>query len=181
MPAGQPKGHPTVPSHAPPAQVPAAADLYAARVTYRRKVQVIESDGRYPLEAFEFLQDGLEHAVRRVHGAAALDGTVRAPVPGPQGRPQDDPRHVGGSELCLGLRELALDRWGKLGRTVLQSWGIFSTRDFGEMVFVLVDHGFLQKSDRDRIADFDDIFPLTDLEQDFQIDVRPLDVGGGAA
>ena len=107
-------------------------------------VQVIEADGRYPLDAFRFLQEGLEHTVRRVHGEAALD----QPVPAEAGPAKTDPRHVSGADLCRGLRELAVARWGRLGGVVLNAWHVYATRDFGEMVFILVDGGFSSENRR---------------------------------
>lgn len=74
-------------------------------------------------------------------------------------------RHVTGKQLCLALRDLALQRWGMLARTVLESWGVRSTRDFGRIVFAFIEHGLMQKQpsdcleDFDRVYDFDDAFP----------------------
>jgi uncharacterized repeat protein (TIGR04138 family) len=73
-------------------------------------------------------------------------------------------RHVSGEELCRGLCDLALERWGLLAPLVLGHWGIRSTRDFGEMVFALVSNGLLRKQPEDTIADFDDVY---DFEQVF--------------
>lgn len=67
-------------------------------------------------------------------------------------------RHVGGEELCWGLRDLATEQWGFMANAVLSYWGIRSTRDFGLMVFALVDNGLLQKQPKDRVEDFDDIY-----------------------
>jgi uncharacterized repeat protein (TIGR04138 family) len=41
---------------------------------------------------------------------------------------------------------------------VLRRWNIHSTTDFGRIVFALVDNGFLQKTEQDRIEDFRDVF-----------------------
>lgn len=67
-------------------------------------------------------------------------------------------RHVGGTDLCWGLREVALQRWGYLAPTVLRRWGITSTRDFGRMVFTLVENNLLQKQMDDCIEDFDGVY-----------------------
>ena len=77
-----------------------------------RSLQEIAAEvGVYPLEALQFVEQGLAYAVKRVHG----DPTSTAP---------EQNRHVSGQELCEGLRELALLQWGLLARTVLQRWGI---------------------------------------------------------
>jgi uncharacterized repeat protein (TIGR04138 family) len=69
-----------------------------------------------------------------------------------------EPRHISGSELAEGCRDLAIDRWGLMARTVLEFWGIRSTRDLGEIVFALVDCGVLVKRDDDAIHDFDAVY-----------------------
>jgi uncharacterized repeat protein (TIGR04138 family) len=69
-----------------------------------------------------------------------------------------EPRHITGQELAEGCRDLALERWGLMARTVLEFWGVRSTRDLGEIVFALVDCGVLVKRDDDCITDFDDLF-----------------------
>lgn len=78
-----------------------------------------------------------------------------------------EPRHINGRELAEGMRELALDRFGPMARTVLEYWGIRSTRDLGDMVFALVECGVLIKQDGDSPEDFDDVF---DFEEAFERD-----------
>ncbi len=68
------------------------------------------------------------------------------------------PRQITGSELSDGLREYALQQFGPLTMTVLHRWGVHTTRDFGEMVFVLLEARLLGKTDEDRIEDFDDLY-----------------------
>lgn len=116
--------------------------------------QLILADGRYPLDAFEFLHEGLERAVQAHHGAE----------PSAPGR-----RHVSGAQLCEALRDHAIGRWGPLARTVLEHWNIDSTHDFGEMVYLLVDNGFMQKTDEDSLEDFDAVY---DFEQAFRVRVQ---------
>jgi uncharacterized repeat protein (TIGR04138 family) len=68
------------------------------------------------------------------------------------------PRHISGQELAEGVRDLALERFGPMARTVLEHWGIESTRDVGSIVFALVECGVLIKQDEDTPADFEDLF-----------------------
>ncbi|MFQ5890652.1 MAG: Minf_1886 family protein [Gemmatimonadota bacterium] len=68
------------------------------------------------------------------------------------------PRHISGAELAGAVRDLALERFGPLARTVLEYWGIHSTSDLGEIVFQLVDHGILIKQATDRREDFEGLF-----------------------
>ena len=111
--------------------------------------EVVAQDGRYPLDAVQFVREGLNYAVSQVYGnnESQLGGR----------------RHISGSQLCEGLRELALKRWGMLSRMVLKRWGIERTRDFGEIVFMLVESGWMQKEPSDNIEDFDEVFELADV------------------
>lgn len=102
----------------------------------------IGADGRYPLAAYEFLHGALELAARTVHGEHV----------------GDSPRHVTGRELSHAARRLALQRWGRLAQTVLARWNIYTTRDLGEMVYVLIDLGVLARQESDRIEDFDNVY-----------------------
>ncbi len=69
-------------------------------------------------------------------------------------------RHVSGRELVEGLCDLAVERFGYLAPTVLKHWGVTSTEDFGEIVFILVEHGLLGRSPEDSKADFQKLFDL---------------------
>jgi uncharacterized repeat protein (TIGR04138 family) len=72
------------------------------------------------------------------------------------------PRHISGRELAEGVRDLALDRFGPLARTVLEHWGIRTTENVGDVVFALVESGVLIKQDEDGPEDFRDVFDFDD-------------------
>ena len=78
-----------------------------------------------------------------------------------------EPRHISGTELAHGVRDLALSKYGPMARTVLGHWGIHSTDDLGEMVFAMVDCGVLIKREEDRMEDFQGLF---DFEEVFERD-----------
>lgn len=105
--------------------------------------QVIVDDGRYAPEAFAFLHEGLNRAVQEVYRGQA----------GPEGQ-----HHVSGQELCRALRDLAIERWGLMAKTVLAKWGIRRTIDFGNMVYLLIEHDYMRKTDEDSIEDFRDVY-----------------------
>jgi uncharacterized repeat protein (TIGR04138 family) len=109
--------------------------------------RVVRDDGRRPTEAYEFLLAGLEFARRGVYGDAA----------------RQPPQHVTGEQLCHALRELAQQRWGPLAQEVLAHWNVRGTRDFGEMVFLLVEAGLLSRQDSDRLEDFEHIYDFREL------------------
>lgn len=79
----------------------------------------------------------------------------------------DARRHIGASELADSFRELALERFGLMSRMVLERWGIRSTSDIGEIVFTLVDLGFLVKQPNDTKDEF---VRLYDFEAAFERD-----------
>ena len=105
--------------------------------------EVVRQDGRYPLPAFVFLNECLVRAAKDVHGEQS-----------------DPPRpmHVTGQQLCRGIRDEAVDRWGMLAGTVLAKWNIHSTIDFGNMVYLLIDNDLMHRAEQDSLEDFRDVF-----------------------
>jgi uncharacterized repeat protein (TIGR04138 family) len=71
-------------------------------------------------------------------------------------------RHVTGAELLGGLRVYALDQFGPMAKSILNSWGIKTSRDFGAIVFNLIDHKVFSKTESDRIEDFEGVFDFDD-------------------
>jgi uncharacterized repeat protein (TIGR04138 family) len=71
-------------------------------------------------------------------------------------------RHISGRELAEGCRDLAIERFGLMARSVLEFWGIRSTRDLGEIVFALVECGVLVKQDGDCVDEFCDVFSFSE-------------------
>jgi len=97
---------------------------------------VVREKGRYDVEAYRFIFEALDHLLSKL----------------------EKRRHVTGAELSHAIRELALERFGFMARTVLNEWGVRETSDFGEIVFHLVQEGFMSKTEGDRKSDFDGIF-----------------------
>jgi uncharacterized repeat protein (TIGR04138 family) len=53
---------------------------------------------------------------------------------------------------------------------VLNSWGLFTTGDFGEIVYNMIRAGLMRKSRTDRREDFDDQFDFAEVfERRFRI------------
>ncbi len=75
----------------------------------------------------------------------------------------EEPRHISGEELALGVRDLALEEFGPLARTVLGHWGIHATEDLGEIVFTLVECGLLVKREEDRREDFENLYDFEEV------------------
>lgn len=96
-------------------------------------------DARYSPEAFRFLFESLEVAIR-------LAGREQAE--GPE-------RHVTGGEVLDGMVAHARDLFGPLAAAVWRTWGIEKPIDWGHIVFLLVEAGLLNRQDSDRVEDFD--------------------------
>ena len=109
-----------------------------------------EHAGPYPPQAFIFVQEGLRHTCDRIH---AIEGDG----------PIDGPRHVTGQELCIGLRDYAHQQYGLLALTVLNSWNIRRTEDFGKIVFAMIEAGLLRKTEQDSIADFQNVYDFMEV------------------
>jgi uncharacterized repeat protein (TIGR04138 family) len=67
-------------------------------------------------------------------------------------------RHVTGQQLCMGLRDFAIDQYGLLAAVVLRHWGVRRTEDFGAIVFHMVELELLRTSPQDSEDDFRAIF-----------------------
>ena len=118
-------------------------------------LRLLREDRRYCAEAYVFVWEalnfaqqemglGTEHVSEPAESAAEEEETR-----GPQ-------RHVTGQELCEAIRHYALRQFGFMAKTVLNSWGIRATGDFGEIVFNLIRIGRMRKTKDDRREDFDD-------------------------
>lgn len=110
--------------------------------------EIAREDGRYGPAAFKFVYDGLGYTIRNV---------------------ASEPRHVSGQMLCEGLRQIAIEKYGRLALLVLNSWGIKVTRDFGEIVYTLIDHEWMSAQPTDSIDDFNAVYDLrAALKDQFQ-------------
>lgn len=98
--------------------------------------EVCDKDPRYKPDAYEFLMLALNFTQKKLKR---------------QG-------HVSGRELVEGMRDFAIEQYGALAKTVLGHWGITKTRDFGNMVFNLIDRKMLGKTETDSIEDFSDVY-----------------------
>jgi uncharacterized repeat protein (TIGR04138 family) len=143
--------------------------------------ELLAHDKRYKREAYGFVFDGLRyaHEVMGLGTAAPSEepsGAAHARAGGQaaEGEPeaQDPPRHLTGRELCEAIRRYALDQFGFMAKTVLNTWGVYTTGDFGNIVFNLIEIGEMSKTKDDRREDFDDVFDFdADLQQEFRIEI----------
>lgn len=106
---------------------------------------ILKADNRYAKESYVFLRLALSYTIK----------ALNKPDQGPA-------RHISGRELLDGIRQYALREYGPITRTVLATWGITRTEDFGEIVFNLVGHGVLGKTDQDKKEDFANVYSFDD-------------------
>ncbi|HSM03732.1 MAG TPA: Minf_1886 family protein [Longimicrobiales bacterium] len=106
--------------------------------------QLQERDPRYDARAYLLVLSALNHV---------MEGLAER-------------RHISGRELALGLRDVAIDRFGLMARPVLSHWGMHDTEDVGRIVFALVECGVLVKQTGDRIEDFQDVFDFREVFED---------------
>ena len=117
--------------------------------------EICQNDPRYALESYTFIREGLDYTLK--HLRRNTGGTVGNSNSGTSLR-----GHVSGQELLGGIRDYALREFGPMSKTVLNEWGIKKCEDFGDIVFNLVKHGVLGKTDSDSLSDFKHGFSFHD-------------------
>jgi uncharacterized repeat protein (TIGR04138 family) len=98
---------------------------------------IVERDPRYHRDAYLFMREALDYTQKTI-------GTPK----------RNEARHVTGGELLEGIRKYALEQFGPMTPTVLDEWGVRCCEDFGELVFLMVEHNLLAKTERDSRDDF---------------------------
>jgi len=122
--------------------------------------RLLDSDRRYPLEAYQFIRDALAFAQEELQMGQDAPGDTS------EGNAE---RHLTGQELCEAIRLFALDQYGYMARVVLARWGMTTTADFGNVVYNLIGIGWMKKSRRDRQEHFHDVY---DFHQAFVTDYQ---------
>jgi len=118
-------------------------------------------DGRFAPDAFVFLFESLDTAIR-VAG--------REDAKGPS-------RHVTGRELLEGMRVHASEIFGPMAAHVWQSWGIHETINWGHVVFLLVEEGLLNSQPTDTIDDFKEGFDFNEAFVENYVPELPVELG----
>lgn len=102
---------------------------------------IYDKDIRYKEDAYLFVMEALSHTQKKLKRS----------------------KHVTGSELLEGIRELLLNKFGPMTLSVLRHWGIRSTEDFGHIVFNLVENKVLSKTEEDNIETFRNGYKFEDV------------------
>ncbi len=99
--------------------------------------EILRQDPRYTADGYLFIKEALDYTIKML------------------GKPTEGvARHVSAAELLEGIRAYALEEFGPMALTVLQTWGLQRTDDIGHAVFNLVRQGILGKTANDKIEDF---------------------------
>lgn len=124
---------------------------------------MLNRDKRYKMETYVFVFETLEYAqnvlklgrekVNEPLPPKLHDGSASGETP-----TTEPCHHVTGQDLCRAARDYALHQYGFLAPMVLESLGIRTTGDIGEVVFNLIDIGQMRKTPDDHREDFDDVF-----------------------
>ena len=109
-------------------------------VSFEETIEVIlKKDPRYHRDAYVFLREALDHT-QKVMGRAGTKEQVH--------------HHITGQELLAGIKTYALQQFGPMVLTLFHEWGVNACEDFGEIVFNMVEHNLLAKTDNDSRDDF---------------------------
>ena len=107
---------------------------------------LVADDPRYQRDAYHFVREGLDYTQQQI--SKREEGKVR---------------HVSGQELLVGLRDYALEQFGPMALMVLTEWGVWCCEDFGEMVFNMVEHELLARTEEDSREDFKGGYDFLDV------------------
>ncbi len=113
--------------------------------------EISEKDGRYSRESFLFILAALEYTLSKL----------------------PERRHLTGQEFSIGIAGYAREQYGYLAKTVLNNWGIYTTLDYGEIVYLMINEGLMSKTEDDKKEDFADAY---DFDNEFAWNkTMPLD------
>ena len=107
--------------------------------------QIATEDGRFNPAAVRFVYEGLGYTAKKITA---------------------EPSHVSGRVLCEGLKALAAEKWGRLAMLVLNTGGIKTTRDFGEIVYLMIKYKWMSAQPTDSIDDFNDVYDFQTVFKD---------------
>jgi len=108
---------------------------------------ICAKDERYKSEAYEFIMEALAYTQKKFRRS----------------------KHVTGQELLEGIRQLLENKFGPMVLTVLKHWGVKTTEDFGHIVFNLVQHKILSKTEEDTLKSFREAY---DFHEVFSVDYK---------
>jgi len=118
---------------------------------YKKVEGIVEKDRRYLPDVYEFVMQALLLTQKQLKREG----------------------HLTARELLEGIRELGLNQYGPMVKTVFNRWGVNTTEDFGEIVFNMVENGLMGKTDNDSREDFRGVYDFDeafDVKDRFRLD-----------
>lgn len=106
--------------------------------------RIVETDARYDREAYVFLRQALDFCQKTEIKAGRKARLIE----------KLGENHISVTQLLDGIRQYALHEYGPMAMMVLNSWGIKSCEDFGEIVFKMVEHRLLTVTEQDTREEF---------------------------
>ena len=98
---------------------------------------ILKHDSRYHRDVYFFVREALDHT-QKMMGRSS----------------KDEVHHITGPELLGGIRSYGLQQFGPMTMTVFEEWGVRQCLDYGEIVFNMVEHNLLAKTETDSREDF---------------------------
>lgn len=106
------------------------------RKFYETVEAICQKDKRYNPESYEFVMQALGFTQKKIKREG----------------------HLSGRELLEGIKDYSIEQFGPMAKTVLNHWGVHTTRDFGNIVFNMVAEGLLSKTESDSREDFYNVY-----------------------
>ncbi|MFA5239421.1 MAG: Minf_1886 family protein [Phycisphaerae bacterium] len=106
---------------------------------------IAKEDGRFGAAALKFVYEGLGYTAKKI---------------------PTEPGHITGQALCEGLRKMAIEKWGRLAMLTLNTWNVKTTRDFGEIVYLMINYKWMSAQPTDSIDDFDNVYDFKAVFKD---------------
>jgi uncharacterized repeat protein (TIGR04138 family) len=107
--------------------------------------RIVANDPRYHRDAYQFVREALDVAQKKFC------------------EEKREPQHVSGRQLLDGVKDYALEEFGPMTLTVFGEWGIHNCQDVGDIVFNMVEHTLLGKTEEDTRADFKDAYDFREV------------------
>ncbi|MGY8768309.1 MAG: Minf_1886 family protein [Pirellulales bacterium] len=152
--------------------------------TYSAFMQLLKDDPRFRIEAYQFVREALsfgqnvdsdeeEESESDMDELSELDEAhLLDELDDDEEWQEEQEHHLTGQILCEAIRVYAQQQYGYMAKTVLNSWGLTCTGDFGEIVYNLIEIGMMKKSNTDRREDFNDVYDFESaFVQNFRFEV----------
>ena len=100
--------------------------------------KIAAKDPRYQRDAYLFVREALDHTQKTIGKDTRGESGTSA-----------------GRNCCAASASMRCKQFGPMARMVLEEWGVRCCEDFGEIVFNMVEVGWLAKTEKDSRADFE--------------------------